>query len=590
MQLFRLFNSPRFQKSKYRDTLLLVLWIGVGLVLRFINLTGKPPWTDEFATLVFSLGNTFKSVPLDQIITADTLLQPLVVNPHHGVQEAVSSLIHEDHHPPIYFALANLWVQWFSAPGKLVSLGVMRSLPALAGVLAIPAIYCLTRLAFPPVIIAHLAALLLAVSPYGVFISQEARHYTTAVLLVIASLSCLVVAAKNLVNQRSLPWFIALPWIVVNTLGMGVHYFFVLTLGAEIFGLIYLGWRYRGNWLSPRRFISQWWGILIAILGTIAGSLVWLQLWLYSRDDQMTEWIRSGDRSFLDYLNPLFQSAATWVTMIYLLPIEGPNLVVMIVFIIIMVSSLLAWLFPLLYCGIKHGLENPETRLGIEVIGGFVVAAVGIFFAITYGLGMDITRGARYNFVYFPGVIVLVAASLYYFWQQGKLNFQLPQSWTWQNLQVFSQGRNAVVIVVFLGLCSGLTVATNLAYQKYYRPDILIPLIQANSTRSLVLATTHNTLVQTGEMMGIAWDWQRHYQRIAPPQYILTHQQQRECQGDGCAATRVLSQQIEKISQPLDLWLINFHAPVKISNCTAKKVDASWINGYSYKLYRCNQS
>ncbi len=583
----------RFQKSKYRDALLLILWIGIGFALRFINLAGKPPWTDEFATLVFSLGNTFKSVPLDQVISANDVLQPLIVNPQHGVGQAINSLIHEDHHPPIYFALANLWGRWFSAPGQLVNLGAMRSLPALCGVFAIPEIYYLARLTFSSNLIAHLSALMMAVSPYGIFISQEARHYTMAVLFVIASLGCLVIAAKKLVNRRSLPWRISLLWVVINTLGTGIHYFFILTLAAQILVLIYLGWQYRKNWLNIGKFLTRWRGILIAVMGTMVGSLAWLQLWLYSRDDQMTEWLRNSDRSFLDFINPIFQSVATWVTMVYLLPIEGPNLGVMIFFIAIMVSSLLGWLLPLLYRGIKQGLSNPETNQGITLIGGFTIASLGIFFAIAYLLGMDITRGARYNFVYFPAVMVLVGVSLSYFWKQSTtINFPLPQPFNWQNIKLQYQGRNAVVIVLFLGLLSGLTVATNLGYQKYYRPDILIPIIQANSTQPIIIATTHNTLVQTGEMMGIAWEWQRSY-NTPPPRYLLAHQQQRECQGDNCAASKTLSQQIEKLPQPLDLWLINFQAPVKLNNCALTKVDAqgvNWVNGYGYKLYKCNQN
>ena len=38
---------------------LLLLWIGIGTIVRFAHLTAKPPWTDEFATLVFSLGHSF---------------------------------------------------------------------------------------------------------------------------------------------------------------------------------------------------------------------------------------------------------------------------------------------------------------------------------------------------------------------------------------------------------------------------------------------------------------------------------------------------------------------------------------------------
>ena len=58
------------------NSILLVFWTIIGGILRFTNLGAKSPWTDEFATMVFSLGNDFRSVPLNQLISLDTLLQP----------------------------------------------------------------------------------------------------------------------------------------------------------------------------------------------------------------------------------------------------------------------------------------------------------------------------------------------------------------------------------------------------------------------------------------------------------------------------------------------------------------------------------
>ena len=55
--------------SQKQNWFFLLLCIAVGIGLRFTNLESKPPWADEWATLVFSLGNSFKTVPLEQIIT-----------------------------------------------------------------------------------------------------------------------------------------------------------------------------------------------------------------------------------------------------------------------------------------------------------------------------------------------------------------------------------------------------------------------------------------------------------------------------------------------------------------------------------------
>src|SRR6476469_527866 len=48
---------------------LLLGWIFLGAALRFTHLASKSLWTDEFSTLVFSLGNSFRTVPLDQVIS-----------------------------------------------------------------------------------------------------------------------------------------------------------------------------------------------------------------------------------------------------------------------------------------------------------------------------------------------------------------------------------------------------------------------------------------------------------------------------------------------------------------------------------------
>ncbi len=75
-----------------KTSLLLLVWLLIGTVLRFTNLAAKPSWTDEFCTLVFSLGNSFKSVPLDRAIALDVLLQPLHPNPNAGLTDVLKNL------------------------------------------------------------------------------------------------------------------------------------------------------------------------------------------------------------------------------------------------------------------------------------------------------------------------------------------------------------------------------------------------------------------------------------------------------------------------------------------------------------------
>lgn len=650
--------------------LLLLVWIAIGAILRFTHLTGKPPWTDEFATLVFSLGNSFQTVPLDQPISLDTLLQPLQPNPAMGASEVIHRLIREDHHPPLYFVLAHWWMQLFPTSGEYISLWAARSLPALFGVASIPALYGLGWLAFRSRLVAQLAAAMMAVSPYGVFLSQEARHYALGILWVIASLGCLVVAVQHLQSKKILPIGVVLGWVVVNALGMATHYFFSLTLCAEA---LVLG----GLWILRSRLAPKlgkvfpiphtpypiphylWWRIYVVAAGTLVGCLLWVPIWRMSHDSQMTQWIKNSNPNFLSLISPIFQALASWITMLALLPVESPVLFVVIASGAVMLIFFL-WALPILYRGIKAQMKQPDNSIAIGVLGGFVVGAIALFFGITYFLGIDLTRGARYNFVYFPAVIVLLGAALASKWQgaeidhaskllhQGNSKSHIPlgewqlgttnwqediQQRTQSEVEVESKqfplspvrsvpvssssipnpqppvhlphsspsrtnGKLAVAMIWFIGLLSGITVVSNLGYQKYYRPDLLIPVIQQASKTPVLIATTHNTLVQTGEMMGLAWEFKRSATAQTSPNktlnFLLAHQTQIECvstEGTTCPASTTLKNAIAKLPRPLDVWLVNFKAPIgpEPPNCFAEDLSQyqSSVNGYTARLYHC---
>ncbi len=594
--------------------LLLFIWIAIGIGLRFTQLTLKSPWTDEFATMIFSLGNTYQTVPLDQAISLETLLQPLKLNSSVGVSAVIHHLLTEDHHPPLYFVFAHWWIQLFSIPEGYVSLWVARSLPAFLGVLSIPAVYGLGWLAFRSQLIAQLAAAMMAVSPYGIYLAQEARHYTLGILWVIASLSCLVVALQHLQHRILLPIWIALCWIIINSLGIATHYFFSLTLCAEAIVLI-------GFWLSTNPLFqkifptphsplptppSYWSRIYIVIVATCVAGLLWLPVWQNNHDPQMMQWIQTSDRTFITWIAPIFQALAAWITMISLLPVEASSLLIVIPSGIIMIGFFV-WAIPIFYSGIKAQLKNPKTRLQIKVLGGFVLGAIALFFGITYIIGTDLTRGARYNFLYFPAVIVLVATALAVIWNNDKnidseLQFFLliknPKSQI-SNLKfpnilsLKTNGKQAVAIIWVMGFVSGITVVSNLGYQKYYRPDFLVPMIQNVSSVPVLMATTHNTLVQTGEMMGLGWEFKRSAKSKLSqknPQFLLAHQDEEECEKIDCPASKILQQTLSQLPRPLDVWLVNFKAPVVDPlNCFAEDISEypTSVDGYHTKLYHC---
>ena len=602
--------------------LLLLVWIAIGAGLRFLELTGKPPWTDEFATLVFSLGNSFKTVPLDQAIALDTLLQPLRPNPTAGASAVIHHLMTEDHHPPLYFVLVHWWMQLFPASGGYVSLWAARSLPALFGVASIPAAYGLGFLAFRSRLVAQLAAAMMAVSPFGIFLAQEARHYALGTFWVIPSVCCLVVAVQHLKRQTPLPIWVALSWIVVNSLGIATHYFFSLTLCAEAIAL--MGFIIVGSQFATGLKVKDWkWGKVFPILtkalvrssrsrigivaiGTLIGCLVWVPVFQASYDSHMTQWIKSANPNILTVISPIFQALAAWLTMLCLLPVESPSLLVVIASGTVMLVFFI-YALPILYRGFKSLLGQSDTHLATGVLGGFVLGAIALFFTITYVFGTDLTRGARYNFVYFPVVPVLVAAALATSWNASKapnselkadIQALLPQKTslpsTSNSPRLKTSGRPAVATIWLISLLSGITVVSNLGYQKYYRPDLLLPVIQKASSVPVLIATTHNTLVQTGEMMGLAWEFKRAknlQKSLVNPQFLLAHQAEDQCQGTACPASTTLQRTLAQLPRPLDLWLVNFKAQVQPEppHCFAE--DASQyqtsVNGYSARLYHC---
>lgn len=622
------------------------MWITIGAGLRLTELVGKPPWTDEFATLVFSLGNSFQTVPLDQAISLDTLLQPLQPNPSLGASMVIHRLITEDHHPPLYFVLAHWWMQLFPSSDGYVSLWAARSLPALFGVASIPAIYGLGFLAFRSQLVAQGAAAMMAVSPYGVFLTQEARHYGLGILWVIASLCFLVVTVQYLHRRTRLPISLVLGWVLVNALGIATHYFFSLTLFTEVMVLL-------GIWIWGSRFApilgkvfpipyspfpnsqSSWLRIYAVAAGTFVSCLAWVPVWQMSHDTQMTQWIMNDHITFLSAIGPIFQALAAWITMIALLPVESSALPVVLISGAVMLVFFI-WAVPIFYRGLKVQMAQAETRLAVGVIGGFVLSAIALFFGITYFLGTDLTRGARYNFVYFPAVIVLLGAALASHWNAPKSlklteasNQDNPKSQIqqgdWQGADVqkwgkFSRklstsqlpvsyktnGKRAVVLIWLMGLLSSITVISNLGYQKYYRPDLLIPEIHKMSSVPILIATTHNTLVQTGEMMGLAWEFKRSAKQPSSlkPMFLLAHQEQQQCvssaerinvidagEGTTCRASSTLGKAIAQLPRPLDLWLVNFKAPVvpEPPNCFTEDITQyqTTVNGYTARLYHC---
>jgi uncharacterized membrane protein len=579
--------------------LLLLLWTILGAGLRLANLDGKPPWTDEFATLGLSLGNSFKSVPLDRVISFQDLLAPLIFHPSATVGDVVSNVFVEDHHPPTYFALAHLWMRLFPTDGGYVNLWAARALPALFGIITIPVVYICSYFIFRSQLIANCTAAMLALSPYGVFISQEARHYSLAILWITISVSCVAIACQHLMRQQKLPIPLIATWIIVNNFGMATHYFFSIALTAEAFAVGLFGlWQVRASKVSSasplsalKVFKNICHRLSVVLLGTAAGVGVWFWLLACSYDSTMTEWIKNDPHKLIEVFNPLFQVLGVLIPMISLLLVEvtelppvefGKDISVDINLPVVILSGILMliffiWVVPMLKRALKIQWHQPQTQIGTISIVSFTASAIGLYLFMPWLTGMDITRGARYHFVYFPGVMMVMGLALAACWQT------LPSLAKWVS------GKQAVSIVLLMGFVSGVIVSANYGYHKYYRAEQIAPMIQDSAPIPVLIATTHNSLVQVGEMMGLAWEMRRtdRVKQTARTQFLFAHQRQHLCE-QNCPATEIVRQTIDRIDHPIDLWLLNFNAPVSLpSTCNIDKKFTRGVYGYEYKLYHC---
>jgi uncharacterized membrane protein len=598
----------------------LLLWTLIGAIVRLTNLDGKPPWTDEFRTLVLSLGNSFQSVPLDRVISLQDLLAPLIPNPNSTFGEIIYQVSLEDRQPPIYFGLVHLWLKLVPTVAGLVNLWGARAFAAGVGILTIPCAYVGSYLTFswhrPAVVvdpntisaevdrdsahtIASFTAAMLAVSPYGVFISQEARQYSLAILWVTISINCLAIGCRYLTTAQNIPIWLAIVWVITNILGMGTHYLFGICLLAQFIAITWVWWWSRSA-VPPQSELKiarntfehrRWSRLVLAMLSTVVGIGIWGWLYISTIDRHSPGWINNEPHKLMEVFNPLFQVIGAAISMMSLLlvevadfpPIEGLseqpidlNLPIVILSGILMLIFFV-WVLPMLDRGIRKQWRNSSRQVETTAIVSFTISTIGLYLTIPWLTGIDITRGARYHFVYFPGVMMLIGLGLASCWHSKP------------SLAKWVSGKQAVAIVSIVGFVGSAIVATNYGYHKYYRPEQIVPMIQQSAPIPVLIATTHNNLIQVGEQMGLAWEIQHHHSvnRSAKVQFLLAHQAQKLCDRD-CTATKLLQEIVERLSHPLDLWLINFYAPINLPNtCDREKKFTKGVYGYSYQLYHC---
>lgn len=578
-----------------------LLWMGfwflLALAIRSSFLLSKPVWMDEVATVIYTLGNSSYSVPLDQVISLDQLLTPLRPRAEADLSSVVTYLMREDNHPPAYFTLAHLWMAGSSTVNGIASLWAVRALPALLGALAVPAVYVAGWLSFRIPTAGQIAAALMAVSPFGVAMAQEARHYSLATLMVALSLACFAAAAWSLhgaaarETTRPMPWWLVLLWIGLNALAFATHYFVALTFLAEAIVLAAMAWQTRtrpGLLWGP-----HWRRLYWVMLGTLVACLAWLPVLLNFYGSTQSSGLEIDFSQPIQWINPIAQMLVGLIFMV-LTPVTNARTIAAWIAVglsALVMLVLLVWMVRLLLRG-RHFVARSEAgRLGLFLSGGFTLAAVGLFFAVSYGAGMDITRGHRYNFVFHPGVMVLLGGVLAAYWPEtqaeGERSVRLPLS------QRRISGRRSVQLIWAVSLVSSWLVIGNLAFAKYYDPSRFIRTVQAESTHPVLIGfptiVEDKPTVIGHELLSIGWTIQRQFDPQqprsgwqAPPRFFIWTLPQNN---PPVPPEQVLGEMLETMPRPFDLWLLNNDSDWSTFGCT--KLNQAIRGGHYYGHYEC---
>lgn len=475
--------------------------IALGAVLRFWNLDAKPLWLDEVITAIFSFGRSYYDVPLSVLFPHTVLERVFTLKAGVSCPQIAQTVSTESVHPPLFFCLLHSWLQWIN-PVAQSWVWKLRSLPALFGVGVIIAIYGLNRVAFSPKA-GLMAAALMAVSPFAVYLSQEARHYTLPMLLITLALLGLVQMQQDLWRSqrlRPLPW---LGWMLVNGLGFYIHYFFLLAFVGQVITLVGMA-----AWQRSRISRYHWGAIALAISGVALSYLPWVPTLLSHTGRPETDWLSPFQPSWLDKLAPLYQLPAAWLIMVISLPVENQPLWIAIPAALLMLVFAV-WLSRYVIRGFKQLWREPETHLPTITLSGFILCVLLEFLGIVYVLGKDITVVPRYNFVYYPAVCALLGASL----ARLSANHPGPEKVSWQYYWTAYRVQISVLLVGFL---SCIFLGLGLIFQKPYQPQRVAEDFLLEPTKPLVVVTGYDTLLEVA--LGLSFDLEVHRRSLMSPE------------------------------------------------------------------------
>ena len=215
-------------EGRLKTAFIVVTWTLIGLGLRIASINTRGLWLDEAITVKQA---------------SRTLLRV--------IQKLATGV-----HPPLYHITMHFWLKYF---GK--SEVALRSFSVIIGVIAIPVAYWAGKRIYDRRT-GLIAAALIALSPFQIWYSQEARMYTLLFLGGLLSTTFLVLAVRE--NRKHL-W---VGYLVFTTMGLFTHYFFLFLMVGQIlvyvFGIVWITERdarhaktAQASWRNPRGLLAD---------------------------------------------------------------------------------------------------------------------------------------------------------------------------------------------------------------------------------------------------------------------------------------------------------------------------------------------
>ncbi len=165
---------------------------------------------------------------------------------------------HSEFNMMLYYGLLRLWLHFGSSEF------VVRSLSVLCAVATVPVIYLVGVRLFGRCT-ALIACLLLAVHPFHLELSQQARSYTLLILLVSLSSLCFLRMMQNA------SWANCTVYAAVSALAIYSHFFAALVVLSQWLSL------WLGQWQLPWKKLSRSLAVLVVLLIPVAMYLLHAQ-------------------------------------------------------------------------------------------------------------------------------------------------------------------------------------------------------------------------------------------------------------------------------------------------------------------------